>query len=41
MKRADFPRKEISLEEVSIPLSELTKEDLKSLHYCNLADSQL
>ena len=41
MKRADFPRKEISLEEISIPLSELTEKDLKSLHYCNLADSQL
>ena len=41
MKKADFRRKEISLEEISIPLNELTEEELESIHYCNLADSQL
>ena len=41
MKKADFPRKEISFEEISIPLNELTEEELESIHYCNLADSQL
>jgi hypothetical protein len=42
MKRADFSNwKEISLEEISVPKEELTEEDWKSIHYCDLADSQL
>ena len=44
MKRIDFPdflRKEISLEEISVPIEELTEEDWKSIHYCDLAYSQL
>ena len=44
MKRTDFPdflRKEISLEEISVPVEKLSEEDLKSIHYCNIADSQL
>lgn len=41
MKKVDLLRKEISLEEISVPIEKLSEEDLESIHYCNIADSQL
>lgn len=42
MKKEDFKKiVPLKKEDLFLPLEELSEEDLESIHYCDLADSQL